>query len=126
MIVVDASALVQALLQDASARDRLRGDELHAPFLIDSEVLNALRGHFLGGRINNADAELVIARLGSMDLTRHSSVPLAERVWELRSNLTAYDASYVALAERLGGDLVTADARIARAPGLRCGVHVVS
>ncbi|GAB2574493.1 type II toxin-antitoxin system VapC family toxin [Microlunatus antarcticus] len=126
MIVVDASALVQALLQDASARAALRGDELHAPFLIDSEVLNALRGHFLGGRISDTEAALVIAQLGAMDLSRHSAVPLAERAWELRSNLTAYDASYVALAERLGGGLVTADARIARAPGLRCSVHVVS
>ena len=113
MIVVDASALVQALLHDASARARLRGDELHAPFLIDSEVLDALRGHFRVGRISSTDAELVIAQLGAMDLGRHSAVPLAGRAWELRSNLTAYDASYVALAERLGGGLVTADARIA-------------
>ena len=126
MIVLDASALVQALLQDAAARARLRADELHAPFLIDSEVLSALRGHFQGGRLSGADAELAIADLARLDLSRHSAVPLADRVWELRSNLTAYDACYVALAERLGGDLVTGDARIARAPGLRCKVEVLS
>lgn len=126
MIVVDASALVQALLEDGPARARLGGDELHAPFLIDSEVLSALRGHVLGGRLGSADAEVTIADLGRVDLSRHSAVPLAGRIWDLRSNLTAYDACYVALAERLGGDLVTADARIARAPGLRCAVEVVS
>ena len=126
MIVVDSSALVQALLADTSARARLRVDELHAPFLIDSEVLSALRGHFLGRRLSGPDAEVAIDDLGRLALNRHSAAPLAGRVWELRSNLTAYDACYVALAERLGGELVTADARIARAPGLRCHVDVVS
>ena len=126
MIVVDASALVQALFGDAPARARLRDDELHAPFLVDSEVLNALRGHVLGGRLDGAHAERLIDALGRIDLGRHSAVPLAGRTWELRANLTAYDACYVALAERLGCALVTADARIARAPGLRCPVDVVS
>lgn len=125
MIVVDSSALVQALLEDASARVRLRVDELQAPFLLDSEVLSALRGHVLGRRLSIAQAESAIVDLKRLDLSRHSAVPLTERVWELRSNLTAYDACYVALAERLGCVLVTADARIARAPGLRCTVELV-
>jgi predicted nucleic acid-binding protein len=126
LIVVDSSALVQALLEDASARARLGAEEIHAPFLVDSEVLSALRGHVLGDRLGTTDAELAIADLGRIELSRHSAVPLAGRVWELRFNLTAYDACYVALAERLGCPLVTSDARIARSAGPRCVIEVVT
>lgn len=125
MIVVDSSALVQALLRAGSARRALAPESLHAPHLIDPEVLSTLRGHVLGHKLGLAQAEGAVRSLGVLDLARYSAVPLAARVWALRSNLTAYDACYVALAERLGCPLVTADARIARAPGLRCQVEVV-
>jgi predicted nucleic acid-binding protein len=125
VIVVDSSALVQALLTRRSSRERLHAETLHAPFLLDSEVLSTLRGHHRAGKVSLATAETVIDELGRMDLSRHSAVPLARRVWELRDNLTAYDACYVALAERLGCPLVTCDARVARAPGPQCPVEVV-
>jgi len=126
LIVVDASVLVKALLHDGRARPRLGSEELHAPDLLDLEVVSTLRGLVLGREILEPGARRTLSELGALVLTRHSASPLVPRIWELRSNLTAYDACYVALAERLGCDLVTADARIARAPGLRCTVDVVS
>jgi predicted nucleic acid-binding protein len=125
VIVVDSSALVQALLTKRSSRARLQAETLHAPFLLDSEVLSTLRGHHRAGKISLVAAEGLVDEVGRMDLSRHSAVPLARRAWDLRDDLTAYDACYVALAERLGCPLVTADARIARAPGRRCDVEVV-
>ena len=125
MLVVDASALSNALLLPGAAREKLAAGDLHAPHLVDSEVTSALRGLALGHRLSLTDAQAALDGLLSADLVRHAAVPLTRRVWELRANLTAYDACYVALAERLGCPLVTADARIARAPALRCAVEVV-
>ena len=126
MIVVDASVLVKALLHDSRARPRLRSEVLHAPDLLDLEVVSTVRGLVLGREILEPRARRTLDELAGLALTRHSAAPLVPRIWELRSNLTAYDACYVALAEQLGCALVTADVRIARAPGLRCGVEVVS
>lgn len=88
-------------------------------------MTNALRGLVLGNRLDVQSAERALDGLQSAGVTRYPASPLTRRVWQLRANLTAYDALYVALAERLGCALVTADARIARAPGLRCAVEVV-
>lgn len=125
MIVVDASVLVKALLHDGRARPRLGSEELHAPDLLDLEVVSTVRGLVLGREVLEARARRTLTELSGLALTRHSAAPLVPRIWDLRSNLTAYDACYVALAEQLDCALVTADARIARAPGLRCTVNVV-
>jgi predicted nucleic acid-binding protein len=125
VIVVDASAAVAALVNAGPARQALAGDQLHVPHLIDSEVANALRRTAAAGRLD-ADADWaaldVWRRLGA---TRYPAHSLLDRVWQLRENLSAYDATYVALAESLGCSLLTADARLAQAPGLRCPVTVV-
>ena len=125
MVVVDSSVLVSALLRPGPSRERLSEEELHAPHLLDSEVTSALRGLVLANRLEAGAAEGALDGLQSASLTRYPASPLTRRVWQLRANLSAYDALYVALAERLGCALLTADARIARAPGLRCPVDVV-
>jgi predicted nucleic acid-binding protein len=126
VIVVDSSVVVAALTEPGPSRRLLAEPEaVHAPHLIDSEVANSIRRHMLGGRIP-ADAGLILVdRYRRMAVTRHASVGLLDRVWELRDSLTAYDATYVALAEAIDCPLVTGDARLSRAPGLRCTVTVI-
>ncbi|MHB1534888.1 MAG: type II toxin-antitoxin system VapC family toxin [Acidimicrobiales bacterium] len=130
MIVVDASVLASALGDDGDdgdrARQRLSRETLAAPELIDLEVSSVLRRLFLGGRIPPRRAELAMSDLVALPLRRISHRSLLPRCWTLRKNLTIYDASYVALAEQLEAILVTADARLARAPGLRCEVEVMA
>lgn len=129
MIVVDASLLVSALGDDGvdgdQARARLRRNSLAAPELIDLEVSSVLRRLLLGGQLPARRAELAMSDLLALPLRRVSHRVLLPRCWSLRENLTIYDASYVALAEHLGAVLVTADARLARAPGLRCEIEVM-
>lgn len=125
MIVVDASVLASALVVDGPAVRRIAEEELHAPHLVDAEVAHALRGQCLGGRLDGTIATAAVRSLGELDLTRHAHPLLLERAWALRENLTVHDALYVALAEGLDTVLVTADARIARCPGLRTSVEVL-
>jgi predicted nucleic acid-binding protein len=125
VIVVDASAAVSALLNAGPARRALAREPLHAPHLIDSEVANALRRQLAAGRIDAGQGWAALNVLRRLAVTRHAAFSLADRVWELREQLSAYDAAYVALAEALDASLLTADARLARAPGLRCPVTVV-
>lgn len=124
MLVVDASALAPALADDGpdgdTARRRLRGHALAAPELIDLETISLIRGQFQAGQVNGRRAELAITDLRELPLRRASHRPLLARCWELREDLTVYDAAYVALAELLDIVLLTADARIAKAPALRC------
>jgi predicted nucleic acid-binding protein len=125
VIVLDASAAVLALLNDGDARRSLADETVAVPHLADSEVAHALRAQVLGGRVTPGDARAALARWARLGLHRFAGVGLLGRIWELRENLTAYDATYVALAEALGCELVTADARLARAPGPVCPVTVV-
>lgn len=125
MIVVDASAAISALLRGAEARGELAAQQLHVPHLVDSEVASGLR-RLLAARQLDADAGSHVLRVWQrLAMTRYPVTALLARVWELRENVSAYDASYVALAEALGCSLLTADARLAHAPGIPCAVTVV-
>jgi predicted nucleic acid-binding protein len=125
MIVVDASAAVSALLNAGPARQALAEEQVHVPYLIDPEVANALRRGVAASRIEPGDAWTALDRWRRLGMSRYAVFHLFERVWELRKNLSAYDASFVALAESLDCALLSADARLGRAPGLRCPVTVV-
>ena len=131
MIVVDASVAVTALADDGSSghelRTRLQADaDLHVPELLDLEVAAVLRRLVVVERTLSARrASEALEDLVDLPAERYRHRPLLERVWELRHNLQAYDAAYVALAEALGAVLVTADGRLARFPGLRCELEVV-
>jgi len=125
VIVLDASAAVLALLHDGDARRWLARETVVVPHLADSEVTHALRGQVLRGNVGADDALLALAGWARLGLRRFGVVGLLPRVWELRENLTAYDATYVALAEVLACELVTADSRLARAPGPMCPITVV-
>ena len=125
MIVVDASAAVAALLNAGPARTALSDEAVHAPHLIDSEVAQALRRLVLRGLLGADGGWAALDSWRRLGIVRHSVGGLLDRVWELRENVSAYDASYLALAEALGCSLLTADARLGRAPGLRCPVTVV-
>lgn len=125
MIVFDASAAVLALLNDGDARRSLASQTVAVPHLVDSEVAHALRGQVLRGRVGAEDAGGALLRWARLGLRRVAVVGLLPRMWELREKLSAYDASYVALAEALACELVTADARLARSPGPTCAITVV-
>lgn len=129
MLVVDASVLAPALADDgadgATARGRLRGERLAAPELVDLEVTSVLRGHVFAGSLSLGRAAAAVQDLVDLPLRRVPHRHLVQRCWELRSNLSTYDASYVALAEAIGAVLVTADARLSRAPGLRCPIELL-
>ena len=125
MVVIDASVLADALLVAGPARVRLANDNLQAPELIDAELLSVLRRLVLADKLQEGHALQALATSQRLGLRRHPSRCLWPRVWELRTNLSAYDALYVALAERLHAPLLTADARLARAPGLRCPVELL-
>ena len=125
MIVLDASAAVLALLNDGDARRSLASQTVAVPHLVDSEVAHALRGQVLRGSVDAEQAGAVLARWARLGLRRFAVVGLLGRIWELRENLSAYDASYVALAEALACELLTADGRLARSPGPRCAITVV-
>jgi predicted nucleic acid-binding protein len=130
VLVVDASVLAPALADDGSdgetARARLRGQPLAAPELVDLETASVLRGSLRAGHIDARRAELALTDLLELPLRRVPHRPLLARCWELRNNTTVYDASYIALAELLGCVLVTADARLAAVPGLRCELDVIA
>ena len=125
MIVLDASAVLSGLLNDGPARRTLASEQLHAPHLIDSEVANALRRRVSANGLDAAAGQAALRVLQRLGLIRYPVFGLLERIWQLRDNLSAYDASYVALAESLDCALVTADARLGRAPGITCTVTVV-
>ena len=126
MIVVDTSAMVEALVgldPDPSLLDAL-SDELAAPNLLDVEVLSALRGLSLSGKLSAVSADEARRTYLSFTIQRHATAPLADRIWALRHQFTAYDAAYLALAEGLAAPLLTCDAKL-DAAGHHATVHVV-
>ncbi len=129
VIVVDASVLAVALGDDGAdgqqARQRLADETLVAPELVDIEVLSVWRRHVAAKLMPARRAASAVADLGDLPVRRSLHQPLLRRVWDLRHAVTPYDAAYIALAETLDVALVTADARLSRAPGVRCVVEVV-
>lgn len=124
IVVVDASMVTAALIDagpaGAWARARLISDRLAAPHLMPAEAANILRRAVLAGLISADAAALAHADLQQLPAVLYPYAPFAERVWELRGAVTAYDAWYVALAESLDVSMATLDLRLTRAPGLRC------
>jgi len=125
VIVIDASAAVLGLLNDGEARATLAAEAIACPHLADSEIVQALRSLVLRGELEASAAHRAIDVWARLGLERVEVSGLLGRIWDLRENLSAYDATYVAAAEGLDVPLVTADARLARAPGPRCTVTVV-
>jgi predicted nucleic acid-binding protein len=133
LIVVDASVIVDLLAADdghrhKAARQRLTGgDAVFAPAYLDIEVVAALRGLARRSDILAADAPALIAQLLRMPIRREPLIrSTTDRIWQLRANMTAYDAGYVALAEHLTASLLTCDRKYTAAPGLRCAVELLN
>lgn len=129
MIVVDASALIELVLNSRlapriAARLFAPGETLHAPHLIDLEVVQVLRRYAGAGALSAERAAQAVQDLLDLRLERYAHALFIERIWELRHTLTAYDAAYVALAEALGAPLITRDAALTAA-GHRATVEVL-
>jgi len=129
VLVVDASVLAVALLDDGQdgdlLRTRLHGEDLAAPSLVDLEVVSVWRGLARADQLEPRRVAFALDDLRALPIQRVDHRALVLRCWELRENLTVYDASYVALAEALHATLLTGDRRIARAPGPACPIEVV-
>jgi predicted nucleic acid-binding protein len=125
VIVADASIVVEALGRRGRAREALLAGPVQVPHIVDAEVANALRGRVMRGAASPGDAAALLGAWIRFEARRHDARPLLPRVWALRHVLTAYDATYVAVAESLGLPLVTADGRLAGAPGVGCEVRVI-
>ena len=125
MRVLDAGVVVE-LLVGRLDETALGGEEAGVPHLLDSEVTSVLRRLVLRGLLGAEQGDAAMTRFLQLELERFPADALRPRMWELRENLTAYDATYVALAESIGASaLLTTDARLAAAPGLRCVVRVL-
>jgi predicted nucleic acid-binding protein len=128
VLVVDTSAVLEALVAHDPARGligRLTADaDLHAPHLIDTEVLHALRRMSMHHQLSDERAADARTDFAELTLVRYPHQPLNDRVWELRHNLTAYDATFIALAEALDAPLVTCDARLAAARSHQAHIEV--
>ncbi|MCA1587983.1 MAG: type II toxin-antitoxin system VapC family toxin [Chloroflexi bacterium] len=128
MLVVDTSAVVEVLARRAPSPllvDRLADDgDLHAPHLIDVELLHVLRRLTFTGALSDDRAQDARTDFADLALLRYPHEQLADRAWELRHNLTPYDGAFVALAEALGAPLVTCDVRLTAAPGIDADVEL--
>jgi predicted nucleic acid-binding protein len=129
VLVVDASVLAPVVGDSGSDglrfRNRLRGEAAVGPDLLRVEVASVLRRHAHTGHLTPAQADAAFDDLLDFPIRVFPTGPLLRRVWELRKNLTTYDGCYVALAEAVDSTLLTADRRLANAPGLRCSVEVL-
>ena len=130
MIVVDASILANVIGDDGTDGHRARNEvrragDLAAPDLVDVETVAVLRKRWVSGSISGQRFMAAIQDLESIGLDRYPTLPFMRRAYELRANVTVYDATYVALAEVLGCEFVTVDGRLANSPGLRCTVRVL-
>ena len=129
-MVLDASGVVELLLNTASGRRlsaRLLAETegVHVPHLIDAEIAQVLRRFVLRGLLDARSGAAALRRWQDFDVDRYPHEPLLNRVWELRANVTAYDATYLALAEALSMVFVTGDRRLARVPGARTAIELV-
>jgi predicted nucleic acid-binding protein len=130
VIVLDASAAVEVVLNLPRAAPELRtrlarrAETVHVPHVFDLEVMAAIRRHALRGALSDRRARRALRALDDLRATRYSHVPLRPRIWELRENVTPYDAAYVALAEALRAPFVTVDAALASAAGARAQVEL--
>ncbi len=130
MIVLDASVLANVVGDDGAdgrlARRELRAaGNLAAPDLVDVETVAVLRKRWLAGSISDERFATAVSDLGDIDLDRYPVLRFMRRAWELRANVTPYDAAYIALAEVLNCELWTADQRLAKAPGPACAIRVL-
>jgi predicted nucleic acid-binding protein len=130
MIVVDASAILEALLRTPAAREVERrlfesSQTLHAPHLLDVEVAQVVRRYAASNEIDVERGRMALVDLTDLPLHRYPHDFLLPRVWDLRNNLTAYDAMYVALAEALDAPLLTRDKRLAASPGHHARIELV-
>jgi len=130
MIVVDASAVIELLLNTEAGRrvgQRLftQNESLHAPHLIDLEVAQVVRRYTLGREMTSRRGREVLQDLANLPLTRYPHEPFLFRIWALRDNLTAYDAAYVSLAEVMGAPLLTRDAALAAIQKGRVKVELI-
>jgi predicted nucleic acid-binding protein len=131
VIVVDASVLSNAIADDGADGRRARGElraagELAAPDLVDVETIAVLRKRWLAGSISDQRFAVAIEDLQDLELDRYPALPLMRRAYELRANVTAYDAAYVALAEVLDCELLTGDRRLSTAPGPSCAIRLLT
>jgi predicted nucleic acid-binding protein len=130
LIVLDASAAAFALLDEGGTGDRCRAAlRADSQWLVPEhwliEILSVIRGNLLGGKIEPRHAADAVAAAAQINPVVVATRPLASRIWELRGNLTTYDAAYIAAAERYRCALVTTDGRLARASGIQCTVALI-
>jgi predicted nucleic acid-binding protein len=130
LIVIDASVLANVVGDDGSDGRRARMEfrsavDVAAPDLVDVETVAVLRKRWLAGTVSDRRFAGAVEDLGQLGLDRYPTLPFMRRAYELRANVTAYDSAYVALAEALSCELLTADARLAGAPGPRCAIRVL-
>jgi predicted nucleic acid-binding protein len=130
LIVIDASALLEILLQTSRAerlmdRALAESERLHAPHLLDIEVANVLRRLVQRKEVTTERAGEAFEDLSNLAIERHDHAPLLPRIWELRDSITAYDGAYVALAEALDAPLLTCDGRLARAHGHSATIEMI-
>lgn len=131
LVVVDASVLTAFYAADDPRRDAIAarlaaGDALFAPAHLDAEVVSALRGLARRNPVLRSAVPRSLRHLASFPIRRMPLAPLLERMWELRENVTPYDAAYVALAERLDCLLVTCDGKLTTSSGTRCGFDLIT
>jgi predicted nucleic acid-binding protein len=131
LIVVDASVLANAIGDDGNdgrrARSELRvAGDLAAPDLVDVETNAVLRKRWLAGDLSDQRFATAVQDLEDLDLDRYPTLPLMRRAYELRANVSSYDAAYVALAEVLACEVLTADGKLSNAPGPRCRIRLLT
>jgi len=130
VIVVDASVIIEVLLRTpvaSSLEDLIFSDDvtLHAPHLLDLEVAQVMRRYAIAGKVRPRRCREALEDLSNLPMTRYPHTVLLGRVWELRSNMIAYDAAYVALAEAIDGPLLTRDRRLAQSSGHVADIKLV-
>jgi predicted nucleic acid-binding protein len=120
VLVIDASAAIEILIQSETGlrwRDRIVDESLYAPHLLDVEVMNGLRRLAVARPLLAQRAEQATGELGNLPIERLGHIVLLPRIWALRHNVSAYDATYIALAEALNAPLMTCDAKLSRSHG---------